>query len=165
MQTLHPPPETREAAPRQGKAATQNANQSQRNFTLSKPIGKQQTTLGSSLFFDPLAGAGGIADIRQRLELKYCAAVATGGANGFPLDVRRIKDPRLRALAGAGMTLKNWTVQDLVECGGSLTGHAASVLITTLEKSDWGPDDVRLMGAIESLEGMRNMALGGGRTL
>lgn len=123
---------------------------------------KPQTTLGFSLFVDPLAGSGTVSEIRQRLELKYCAAMATGGANGFPLDPRRIRDTRLRTLAAAGMTLRNWTPQDLVRCTGNLEGHAASVLITTLEKPIWGPEDFNLMNLLERLEAAQARALGGG---
>jgi hypothetical protein len=134
------------------------------NAETAKP--KQiSTTLGTTLFVDPLAGPGTISEIRQRLEVKYAACLATGGANGFPLHVNRIKDSRLRALAGAGMTLNQWSAQDLVQSTGNLEGHASSVLIATLEDPRWGPDDFRLMGIIEAMEGMRSRAMKGGNAL
>lgn len=155
-------PQTRAAAPRRTAA---NSNNLQGTSTTSRAGNKPQTTLGSSLFVDPLAGAATVSEIRHRLELKYCACIATGGTNGFPLDVRRIKDTRLRALAGAGMTLREWTVQDLVRCSGNLEGHAGTILMATLERPVWGPDDFRLLDLIERMEEMRITAMRGGRML
>lgn len=123
------------------------------------------TTLGSSLFFDPLAGQVSLGDIRQRIELKYAACLASGGTNGFPLHVNRIQNLKLRALAAAGMVLKRWNVKDLIECTDGLACAADAVLIATLEKPKWSNDDFVLMNAIEKLENLQSMALGGGRSL
>jgi len=126
---------------------------------------KMETSLGFSLFRDPLAGQSSIGDIRQRLELKYAACIVMGGTNGFPLHVNRIQNPKLRALAAVGMALKLWCIRDLIDCTGALEGPASSVLLATLESPIWGPDDFRLFDLIDKLEGMQTLALGGGRTL
>jgi hypothetical protein len=128
-------------------------------------VTRQDTTLGSSLFYDPLAGTATVSEIRQRLELKYCACLATGGTNGFPLDVRRIKTDRLRTLAACSMLLRNWSVNDLLEITGNMELVAGGVLLATLDQPRWGPEDLLLMGMIEAVEDMQSRALRGGRTL
>ena len=123
------------------------------------------TTLGSSIFYHPLAGQSSLGDIRQRIELKYAACIASGGTNGFPLHVKRIQNLKLRALAAAGMVLKKWSVRDLIACTDGLQGPASAVLVETLENPKWGPDDFALFDLVEKLEGMQTMAVKGGRTL
>jgi len=123
------------------------------------------TTLGSSIFFDPLAGQSSLGTLRQRVELKYAACIASGGTNGFPLHVKRIQNLKLRALAAAGMVLRKWCVADLIACTNGLEGPATSVLIATLEKPTWGPEDFHLFDYIEKLEAMQARAVAGGNTL
>ena len=123
------------------------------------------TTLGSSIFFDPLAGQSSLGTLRQRIELKYAACIASGGTNGFPLHVNRIQNLKLRALAAAGMVLRKWCIADLIACTDGLEGPAVSVLVTTLEKPIWGSEDFRLFDYIEKLEAMQTRAVMGGNTL
>jgi hypothetical protein len=160
-----PPLESRAAAGTEAPAATNSETQKQ--DTSQTPKSKPQTTLGFSLFVDPLAGPGTISEIRQRLEIKTAACTVTGGFNGYPLDVDRIKDSRLRAIVAAGMVFgdRGWGKQDLMNYTDHLEGHAGSVLMATLDDPAWGPEDLILMDLIERVESMRSLALGGGRML
>ena len=124
-----------------------------------------ETTLGTSLFYCPTGGAHSMADIRLRVELKFCACMATGGHNGFPLDIARIHDPKLRQLAGAGFVFKNWSTADLTSCTEGLEGHASSVLIATLDTPQWGQDDLELLGTVERMEYLESKAWKGGLLL
>jgi hypothetical protein len=126
---------------------------------------EEPTTLGFSLFRDPLYPFFSISDIRQRIELKYAACVALDGLDGHPIDPDRIRNPHLRSLGSLGRILKNWSVRDLAEVDG-LPAHAAdAVLIATLERPAWGEDDVALLGYIERLENLQSKAERSGRTL
>ena len=129
------------------------------------PPAQDITTLGRAVFECPLFGSLTVSEMRQQLEIKYCACLALKGTGGFPIDVRRIQNPHLRALAGAGMTLKNWTVQDLTRITGDLAPVAETVLLATLEEPEWGAHDLIVMGIIESLESMRSLSSTGGKTL
>ena len=127
--------------------------------------GRPKTSLGYSLFYCPTGGAHSIAGIRQRVELKFAACLATGGHHGNPVDIERIHDPRLRQLSACGMTCRNWSTADLVGCADELEGIAGSVLIATLDNPRWGQDDVALLGAIERLEYLESKAWRGGLLL
>jgi len=128
---------------------------------------KLETSLGKSLFFDPLDGQARLGDLRARLELKYAACLVNGKTNGCPLYVNRIKNLKLRAIAASGMIFhdRGWSVKDLLACTDGLEGPADSVLIASLEKPVWGEHDFYLFGLIEALESLQTLALGGGRTL
>lgn len=126
---------------------------------------KVETTLGSSLFFDPLAGQSSLEDLRFRIELKAAACAALGKFNGYPVNVKRITNLKLRGLVANGMIFRDWGVLDLVACTGELEGAADSVLIATLERPTWGPEDLNLLGLLERLEAMQNRALESAKTL
>jgi len=123
------------------------------------------TTLGFSLFYCPTGGAHSIAGIRQRVELKFAACLATGEHHSPLVDIDRIHDPRLRQLSAAGMTCKGWSTADLIGCTGILEGAASSVLIATLDRPQWGSDDLALLSAIERLEALEAIAWKGGLLL
>lgn len=126
---------------------------------------KVETTLGESLFHDPLAGQSSLGDLRARIELKAAACAVLGRFNGWPVHVNRIRNLKLRALVSCGMIFRNWSVKDLLECADGLEGPADSVLLATLERPRWGPEDFNLLGLIERMEALQCRALGGGRTL
>lgn len=130
---------------------------------MNKP--NYSTTLGWSLFYCPTGGACSLGCIRQRLELKYAACAATGGTNGFPLDVRRIDNPRLRQISAAGMACRGWSARDLTEYAGALEGPASSVLLATLNSPVWGKDDLSLLGLLEKMERLQTLAWKGDRIL
>jgi hypothetical protein len=125
----------------------------------------EPTTLGFSLFRDPLYPFFSISDIRHRIELKYAACVALDGLDGHPIGPDRIHNPHLRSLGSLGRILKNWNVRDLAEVQGLPALTAEAVLIATLESPVWGEDDVALLGYIERLENLQARAERGGRTL
>lgn len=124
-----------------------------------------ESTLGWSLFRDPLSMPFCIADIRSRLELKYCSCIAMGGLNGHPVDPDCIQNPYLRSLGAIGRLLKNWSIQDLTEIHGLPSLTAEAVLIATLENPVWGADDVALFRVIEQIERLQSKAEKGGRSL
>jgi hypothetical protein len=133
--------------------------------TGSTATAQSETSLGWSLFRDPLSLPFCIADIRSRLELKYCSCIALGGLNGHPVEPDCIQNPYLRSLGTIGRLLKNWNVQDLTEIHGLPSLTAEAVLITTLENPVWGADDVALFRAIEQIEAFQLRAERSGRTL
>ncbi len=100
---------------------------------------------------------GDLRKARRRLETKYAACLATGGSKGFPLSVDRILDPKLRALAGAGMTFKNWSIKDLAECTDDLADTAVAVIETALLHPEWTAADFREFARIEEAEWERGM--------
>lgn len=124
-----------------------------------------ETSLGWSLFRDELSMPLSVGDIRQRLELKYCACLALGGLNGHPVDADRIVNPQLRSLGAVSRLLRNWSVKDLAEIDGLPALTAEAVLIATMENPVWGEDDGILMRCIERLEYLQDKADGSGKTL
>lgn len=123
------------------------------------------STLGWSLFYCPSGGASSLGGIRQRLELKLAACLATGGTNGFPVMPDRIKNPQLQTLIGAALSFRNWSIQDLIDCSGILEGPAASVLLATLDKPIWGSDDFHLFHWLERMEQLEAAAWKSGNLL
>jgi hypothetical protein len=132
---------------------------------VSIQTGQTQTSLGWSLFGGSEEGTQTPSGIRQRLEIKYCACLVLGGHNRRPLDPERIHNPQLKTLAGAAMTLRDFTIQDLTQCTGRLGEVAGSVLLATLERPVWNDDDLRLMAVLEQLEALQRRAMRGGKTL
>lgn len=124
-----------------------------------------ETTLGWSIFSDGICGARPLPDIRNQIELKLAACLATGGTDGFPITPDRIRNPLFRQLVGAGMSLKGWNVKDLAGCTGRLAIPAEGVLIATLEEPVWGEDDAVLFRLLESIESLEIKSTKGGRTL
>jgi len=93
---------------------------------------------------------------RRRLEIRYCACLAVGGSNGCPLSADRIHDSKLRALAGAGMSFKDWSVADLENCTGDLRTTALEVAGLARQYPRWTAADFHAFAAIEKAE--RNFA-------
>jgi hypothetical protein len=123
------------------------------------------TTLGRELFSDPLHGTYTVSDIRQKLEIKLAACLATGGCNGFPPHINRVRDPRIRSLVAAGLIFEDWSTGDLARCHGNLTPAATLALIATLDNPRWGAADLLLLGLIEQMETFAASAQKGGITL
>jgi hypothetical protein len=125
-----------------------------------------ETTLGTSLFEDPLAGGSDLTAIRQRLELKAAAVVTTqAGFAGWPPHINRFKIEPLRCLIACGMILKKWSPMDLIRLTGRLELARDSVLLATLEKPRWGRHDFLLMERLEQMENLRTLAWRGGNAL
>jgi hypothetical protein len=105
--------------------------------------------------------------MRNQLEIKLAACLATGGINGHPIQPHRVKNPKLRAIIAAGMLCKGkgWSVKDLLECHGGLDGASTLALMATSEKPIWGASDYYLFDVLETLEEMQSLAYGGGRAL
>jgi hypothetical protein len=160
---------TKEKARGNGQVTTGQSSNREPKPTVSNDRFNQkvdnETTLGWSLFRDPLSLPFCIADIRSRLELKYCSCIALSGLNGHPVEPDCIQNPYLRSLGTIGRLLKNWNVQDLTEIHGLPSLTAEAVLITTLENPVWGADDVALFRAIEQIEAFQLRAERSGRTL
>lgn len=104
----------------------------------------------------PMQPGIALMEDRRRLEMRYCACLAVGGSNGCPLSVDRILDPKLRALAGAGMTFKDWSVADLENCTGDLRVTALEVAAAARQNPRWTAADYHAFAAIEKAE--RNFA-------
>jgi hypothetical protein len=155
--------ENKKAAPRTGTTAKPPQGQGKANA--SNDCLQSETTLGWSLFRDPLYASFGISDIRQRLELKFAACCSLDGVGAHPIDHHRIRNPFLASLAGAGRILRGWNVSDLTQCHGMLEIPAETVLVATLECPIWGEDDVILLGLIEQIEAFQLRAERSGRTL
>ena len=158
-------PPGQEKAPARAWNAAPGMKQERAQITRSATDRKQGTTLGRSLFVDPLCGALSLGDIRQQLEIKLSACLICGGTNGCPIMPDRVKNPHLRSLIAAGMILQNWSNQDLVQCTGILEGAAVITLLATLENPTWGQADYQLFRTLEQLERLQAQALTGGRTL
>ena len=155
--------QTKAAGPREGPTTKLRA--SRQLDTTSPAGGKPSFTTGRAVFFNAAGFGHSISEMRQVLEIKYAAVLVAGGANGYPLHINRIRNPHVRAIAGAGMICKRWSVKDLTECTGLLEGAASSALLASLDRPEWGPSDFHLLGHIEKLEAAATAARGGGRTL
>lgn len=124
-----------------------------------------ETTLGRSIFQDGIFGARTLPGIKNEIELKYAACLSTGGNNGFPLDISQIENPLFRQIAAAAVSSKEWTIQDLAGYHERLAIPAEVVLIATLEKPEWGEDDIHVHRLLQKLGAYERKALGGGLTL
>lgn len=110
---------------------------------------------------DPLPAC----DMRGMLETKLAACLALG--QQCPIHPDRIRNPYLRALVACGLIFhrRGWGIDDLRKCWGHMEGPAGSVLLATLDRPVWGPNDYHLLAAIERMETLTNSALASGRTL
>jgi hypothetical protein len=124
-----------------------------------------KTTLGRTIFWDPLNGTHNVSEIRFQLEIKALACAFTGGFNGFTPRLDRIRNKPFQSLIGFALSLKEPRALDLTLVKNHLADAASLALVAIMDDPHWGPHDLTLLQAIEMIELCQRLAHEGGITL